>query len=108
MASQSWPEGLREKLEALRVELSERVERIKADIGRGLEADSKEQAAQLENKEVLDALANEAEAELKKISTALQRMDAGNYGVCTDCGSEISPARLEVRPYSLRCINCAE
>ena len=99
--------GLRAQLEQRKAELSERIARIKADIGRGLDADSKEQATQLENKEVLDALANEATEELAKVNTALQRIENNTYGICTACGEAIDSRRLAVRPYSSKCINCA-
>jgi RNA polymerase-binding protein DksA len=101
------PEELRHQLEQHKAELTERVNRIKADAGRGLEADSAEQATQLENRDVLDALANEATEELAKINAALQRMDVGSYGVCVECGDSIQAARLEARPYASRCIRCA-
>jgi DnaK suppressor protein len=103
----SWPKELREQLEQKRTELNERVDKIKADITGGLDPDSKEQAAQLENAEVLDALANEGVQELGKISDALQRMDEGTYGVCTNCGENIDNRRLDVRPFSSKCISCA-
>ena len=103
----SWPKELREQLEQKRAELNERVNKIKADITGGLDPDSKEQAAQLENAEVLDALANEGVEELGKISSALQRMDEGTYGLCTNCGENIDNRRLDVRPFSSKCISCA-
>jgi len=103
----SWPKELREQLEQKRAELNERVNKIKADITGGLDPDSKEQAAQLENAEVLDALANEGVEELGKISSALQRMDEGTFGICTNCGENIDNRRLDVRPFSSKCISCA-
>jgi RNA polymerase-binding protein DksA len=99
---------LRAQLEQQKNELTDRVNRIKADITGGLEADSKEQAGQLENKEVLDELGNEAREELTLINSALQRMDDGSYGICTACGVEIDARRLAVRPHAARCIACAE
>ena len=66
---------MQERLEQQKAELTDRVNKIKADITSGLEADSKEQAAQLENQEVLDALANEGIAELAKITAALQGLE---------------------------------
>lgn len=101
------PAELRAQLDERKAELSERIARIKADIGRGLDADSKEQATQLENKEVLDALANEATEELAKVNAALQRIEHGTYGICTGCGTAIDSRRLAVRPYSSKCITCA-
>lgn len=98
---------LREAMESKKAELNERIAKIKKDITSGLDSDSQEQATQLENQEVLDALANEATKELAQINKALQRMDDGEYGKCVECGSEIDGRRLEVRPYALRCIDCA-
>ncbi|MFI3272188.1 MAG: RNA polymerase-binding protein DksA [Pseudomonadota bacterium] len=43
---------------------------------------------------------------IKKIRGALQRMEEGTYGVCDDCGEEISVARLKARPVTKLCINC--
>ena len=73
--TQNWPEHLRTRLEAQKVELAARVGKIKQDIARGLEADSAEQASQLENQEVLDALANAGVTELAQVNAALQRMN---------------------------------
>lgn len=97
----------REQLEAHKAELTERVSKIRADVGGGLEADSSEQAAQLENMEVLNALVHEGEGELVQIKAALRRMDDGTFGACVACGESISPERLEARPYSSECITCA-
>jgi RNA polymerase-binding protein DksA len=97
----------RAQLKQHKAELTERVDKIKADVTGGLEADSKEQAVQLENHEVLDALAIEATEELVKINAALQRMEDGTYGTCTACGAEIDNRRLKARPFSSKCIICA-
>lgn len=105
--SHNIPTGLREQLEQQKAELTERVDKIKADIGRGLDADSKEQAAQLENKDVLDALAIEATQEIAEINASLQRLDAGSYGVCSKCGSDIDKRRLQALPHAIECIGCA-
>ncbi len=102
-----WQPELRAQLEQKKVELHDRVAKIKADITGGLEADSKEQAAQLENQEVLDALANESVQEIAKINAALRRMDEGTYGICAECGGQIGVGRLKARPFSSKCIDCA-
>ncbi len=34
-------------------------------------------------------------------------MDEGTYGICEDCGNDIQPERLEVRPLSVKCVDCA-
>ncbi|MFZ5469522.1 MAG: TraR/DksA family transcriptional regulator, partial [Myxococcota bacterium] len=39
--------------------------------------------------------------EILLIDAALQRIDAGVFGVCVDCGQPISMERLEVLPFAL-------
>lgn len=56
----------------------------------------------------LTGLAEVAASELQQIDDALARMDAGTYGVCTNCGRPIPSARLEVRPFAVHCVACAE
>ncbi|WP_416546854.1 TraR/DksA family transcriptional regulator [Limnohabitans sp. DCL3] len=45
-------------------------------------------------------------AQLGDIEAALERLDAGTYGQCSDCGVRIPPARLSAYPTAKRCINC--
>ena len=99
---------IRQALEQKKQELTIRLERIHANLRRGYEADSKERAKQLEDNEVVDALGNEAREELKKITAAMIRLDAGEYGICVECGLPINEGRLEVYPYAEECIDCAE
>ncbi len=100
-------ELLRAELLAKKEELSGRLERITANLQRGYNADSKEMAKELEDSEVVDALGNEAREEIAKISAALQRLDNGGYGVCSECGEPIEAGRMKVYPYADECIDCA-
>ena len=90
-----------------RAELSKRLERIKDNVTGGHSADSQEQAQELENAEVVDALGNETRLELNKIAKALDQLKNGTYGICIDCGEEIPMARLKAYPFADRCIRCA-
>jgi DnaK suppressor protein len=45
-------------------------------------------------------------AELGDIEAALERIEAGTYGQCTDCGVIIPPARLSAYPTAKRCVDC--
>ncbi|WP_420265993.1 TraR/DksA family transcriptional regulator [Candidatus Magnetominusculus dajiuhuensis] len=45
---------------------------------------------------------------LNKIDEALRKLNDGSYGVCDDCGIEISEARLKVLPYAVHCVECKE
>jgi DnaK suppressor protein len=44
---------------------------------------------------------------LSKANRALERIDAGTYGICESCGKAIPIERLEVLPYSTLCVECA-
>ena len=43
---------------------------------------------------------------LKKIDTALRRIEEGDYGDCFECGGEIAEARLRALPFAVRCRDC--
>jgi DnaK suppressor protein len=43
---------------------------------------------------------------ISKINEALERIDAGTYGICEECGEEISEKRLTARPVTTLCIDC--
>ena len=56
----------------------------------------------------LSGLLDGAREELAQVDAALARMDAGTYGICTNCGRSIPDARLRVRPFAELCVPCAE
>lgn len=92
-----------------RSELLERLDKIEASKVRDepLEADSSEQAQEIVNHEVVDALDNMEGQELDKINQALGRIENGSFGRCMECGEDISEARLRAVPFARICINCA-
>ena len=44
---------------------------------------------------------------LDEIQLALDRIGAGTYGRCIDCGTAISDQRLSAIPYTALCVKCA-
>ncbi|MGB7859970.1 MAG: TraR/DksA C4-type zinc finger protein [Acidimicrobiia bacterium] len=44
---------------------------------------------------------------LRKVDHALDRVGTGDYGICESCGKSIPIERLDVLPYSTRCVECA-
>jgi DnaK suppressor protein len=42
----------------------------------------------------------------RDLNSALDRIQAGVYGICTDCGDEIGYDRLLAYPTAKRCIEC--
>ncbi|MBN1104447.1 MAG: TraR/DksA C4-type zinc finger protein, partial [Deltaproteobacteria bacterium] len=41
-----------------------------------------------------------------QISSTLQRLESGSYGICEECGEDISEARLEALPETRLCVDC--
>lgn len=41
-----------------------------------------------------------------KMKEAISRIDNGTFGICDDCGEEISEKRLMARPVTTQCIDC--
>lgn len=46
--------------------------------------------------------------ELKEVEAAQERLAAGTYGQCLDCGERIAPERLRVQPAAKRCTACQQ
>lgn len=43
---------------------------------------------------------------IPKIKDALDRIEEGTFGICDECGEEISRERLKARPVTTLCIDC--
>jgi len=102
--------AIRAQLLARQAELTSRAARLNADRRRALEplsSDAPDRAIQQENDEVVDSLDDAAGSELHAIARALERIDAGRYGICTSCGHEIATKRLKLVPYADQCQSCA-
>lgn len=42
----------------------------------------------------------------EEVNAALAKMDNGTYGVCDNCGKEITKKRLEALPWAILCKDC--
>jgi RNA polymerase-binding transcription factor DksA len=102
--------SIRAGLLAREAELHERMRLVEDDLRRQLtplRRDASHVAAIMENDQVLQAVDEFARSELKQIERALERLEAGTYGQCDECGGAISVERLRAVPYSTHCRNCA-
>jgi DnaK suppressor protein len=55
----------------------------------------------------MDFAVMEMESEtLRQIDEAIQRLDEGTYGVCSECDEAISEARLKALPFATVCRDC--
>lgn len=99
-------------LEVKKVELQNRVDALNADKNRegkgAVSQDFEDQSQEVENNEVVDSLESLESKELVQVEGALQRIAAGQYGECAECGEAIPEARLQAVPYALNCMSCAK
>lgn len=78
-------------------------ETVYEDLGDDREDNASEVEGYVENV----ALENNLEAQLKGINKSLEKIKNGTFGVCEECGADISPERLEANPSAKRCMQCA-
>ncbi|NMO56969.1 DnaK-like suppressor protein [Actinoplanes sp. TBRC 11911] len=55
----------------------------------------------------LTAVLEATRRHVSELQDAVERLDAGDYGVCEVCGNPIPPERLAARPTARRCVTCA-
>lgn len=102
-------EKIRVVLEKKAEALAEKLNLIESDAVRNpLSSDSEDRSQQIENDDVLNELDSVEANELQLVKLALRRLDNGEYGVCGECGEQISEARLQALPYANICIECAK
>jgi len=98
----------REVLEALKVELSQDIDRTVHAMqdDATVFADPNDRASQ-ESDIALELRNRDRERKLiKKIDETIARIDKDDYGYCENCGIEIGLKRLGARPTATLCIDC--
>ncbi len=63
-------------------------------------------ASEMFDREVDESLEENAELIVREIDAALERIDAGTYGICVRCGQPIPEERLAAVPYAVLCVPC--
>ena len=80
--------------------------RSDSSVGHGMHiADA---ASEMYDREFSLNLASNDRERLQKIDKALKRLDENVFGLCTNCKSLISFARLKALPYAENCVKCQE
>ncbi|MDU8913725.1 TraR/DksA family transcriptional regulator [Aestuariicoccus sp. MJ-SS9] len=103
MAFEKHKKQLEDRLNELGVRLSH----IDTELTQPHVKDLEDMAVEMEDEEVLERLGASGQAEIGRITRALKRIADGEYGVCLECGGEISEERLDVVPDAPLCRNCA-
>ncbi|MEO6163259.1 MAG: RNA polymerase-binding protein DksA [Candidatus Binatia bacterium] len=94
--------------------LSERIEELRAEAGKTVGTmdeeenfpDPTDRASMESNRNSMLRMRDRERKLIFKIQQALERLEAGAYGICEKCDEEISIARLKARPVTTLCIQC--
>ncbi|HNR13008.1 MAG TPA: RNA polymerase-binding protein DksA [Thermodesulfobacteriota bacterium] len=106
-----------EKLEYFKNILNQWLEDLRAEAGDtvkdmsgkgGLFPDPVDRASLESDRNFLLRVRDRERKLMLKIQEALQRIEDGTFGICEQCGCEISEGRLEARPVTTFCIECKE
>jgi DnaK suppressor protein len=60
------------------------------------------------NRELMFSISDTERLMLLQVEDALNRLEVGTYGRCTNCGNAINPLRLDAVPSARFCIDCQE
>lgn len=94
-------------LEARLAILKARLVQIDDELESHQSKDWEDLATEREADEVLEGIGVSGLQEIRQIESALQRIAAGDYGICTKCGADIAAERLDVLPHTPFCRHCA-
>jgi len=104
---------LYERLKKEKAELLEKLEQLRT-LGQpsadrkegspfGKREEEADEASELEKRLALEERLGES---LNEVEHALQKYEAGTYGLCDSCGQAIEQARLEAIPQASLCLSC--
>ncbi len=65
-----------------------------------------EQASESQELEMLASRLSSTSESIALIDDAIDRIDAGQFNVCEECGGEIGERRLTAQPWARLCIKC--
>ena len=68
--------------------------------------DTYDLASEERTREINLILSDRDRDELQAIEDALERIEAGSYGICEMCEEEIAPERLEALAFTRLCVSC--
>ena len=72
------------------------------------DGDKDDEADEVQEYDNMLALEHSLEKKLKDVKSALEKIKNGTYGVCENCGKEITKERLLACPEAKTCLNCGK
>ncbi|MBE1535302.1 RNA polymerase-binding protein DksA [Actinomadura algeriensis] len=101
--------GLQAQIAELRADIAVSTSQIaEGDTSEGAGDDQADAGAKTYAREHELALAYNSQDLLAQSERAVQRMDAGTYGICEVCAEPIGKARLQVFPRATLCVTCKQ
>lgn len=94
----------RERLQIMLAELDRSISVLRGEPG--YERSAADAGAHLTDADRTRAMLEVATRQRTAVLAALDRLEAGSYGRCLDCGGELPEERLEARPEAARCVPC--
>lgn len=104
--------ALEEMLAARRREVVQQIEALMENQGDAVAGDgildTGDQALKSHETDVDFTLLEMKNRRLKEIEEALLKLRENRYGICEECGAEISAGRLKAMPFAQYCVTCKE
>ncbi|GGO57764.1 hypothetical protein GCM10012287_54400 [Streptomyces daqingensis] len=97
-----------ERLKEELVASGEALDGLMRDSGDGAGDDDADTGTKNITREHEMALAANAREMLYQTERALERLDAGTYGLCENCGNPIGKARMQAFPRATLCVECKQ
>ena len=102
-------EKIRKELMARKIQLEDELERLSSEKMSDTQSqDDGDQVVSVTMESLRNALQDTEYQEYRMLVAALKSIDAGTYGICQECGEEISEKRLKYNPNAQRCLPCQE
>ena len=67
-----------------------------------------DEAAQSYDRQLMMGFGEKEWGKLRLVEEAIEKMDSGQYGICSECGELIPEGRLKVIPFATHCVDCLE
>jgi RNA polymerase-binding transcription factor len=102
---------LRERADQLRAEIRDTLDRSSSETHVAISEPARDAEDDSFSNLIVDVTLSEVDRdaeELRRIDSALLRLNDGSYGLCADCDRAIPVARLDAEPTALRCVQCQE
>ncbi len=71
-------------------------------------ADPLDMTQQAAERDVAVQMLDRGSKQVRRVRSAIDRIDDGSYGLCLECEEEIAPKRLKAIPWAELCIHCQE